>query len=339
MGLDLVTVWMILLAFGIAVYVLLDGVHLGVGLLLPSARQQPDRHAMMNVLAPVCSGNVAWLVLCGVGFMLTFPLAFPILLEALSVPLLLMLLGFVLREIGFRYCFKTNQTTQATWTVLYTGGSLVATFCQGAIIGALLQGVAVEDYRYVGHTWDWLNWFSVSMGLSLLLAYALMGATWLLATVKAPLLYQKMRRYSHHLLVWLGYALTCLLLIIPFLTDALRDRWLGLPNFFYMGFVPMLALMTFVWAYYVIRFSEWRVWPISVVVLFYGTAYFTLITCLWPAVVPPSMNAYEAAAAAPSLTLALWGSVVTVPVVLGYIYRTYYSFYVKERSRNGCVAQ
>lgn len=330
MGLDLVTVWSLILAVGLMIYVLLDGFYLGVGMLLLGVREQQERTAMLSSLAPSCGGNMAWLILCSVGLMVAFPLASSVIVEALYIPLLVMWLGLLLRGVAFQGLLKAPQNTAKVWQLLFSIGSLLAAFFQGAIVGALMQELAVENHHYVGDAWDWLSWFSALTGISLLLAYTLLGSTWLLATNKEQGFNRKMRHYSHHLLVWLGYAVTALQLIIPFLTEALRERWLGLPNFFYMGFVPMLALMAFVWAYYVIRFSDWKVWPISIVLIFLGTVYFTLITCLWPAIIPSDMTHYDAAASASSLELALWGGFILVLAMLGYLYRSYHAFFRKR---------
>ncbi|SBS33278.1 Cytochrome bd-II ubiquinol oxidase subunit 2 [Marinomonas aquimarina] len=331
MGLDLVTVWGLILAFGLMVYVLLDGFHLGVGLLGFTVHSPQQRGNLVASLAPVCGANVAWLILCSIGLMVAFPLAAALLLDALYIPVLIMLAALGLRNLAFHGLLKTSQAYSHSWQLLFSASALIATFSQGAMIGAVLQGVSIEQQTYIGGAWDWLTWFSVLTGVCLMLTYALLGATWLLATNKDQGFSEQMRHYSHHLLVWLGYAVMSLQLVIPFLTPELRQRWLGLPNFFYMGFVPMLGLMAFVWAYYVIRFSKWRVWPLGIVLMFLGTVYFMLITCLWPAIIAPDITLHRAAAAESSLMLYLWGAVILVSALSGYLYWAYQAFYVQGR--------
>jgi len=334
MGLDLVTVWTLVIGFGLMMYVLLDGFDLGIGLLFLGVRNKHDRDIMVNSVAPVWDGNETWLVLGGAGLMAAFPLAYSVILEALYIPLLAMLFGLILRGVAFEFRFKAIPKHQGVWDILFCIGSLLATFFQGASMGAVIQGFAVENSQYVGGAWDWLNWFSILTGFSLLPAYALLGSTWLLIKTEGEL-YKKMRHYSHHLLVWLGYAMTAILLITPFLNDALRERWLTLPNFFYMGFVPMLGLMLYTWVYYVIRFSDWEKWPFAITLTMLGTAYFTLITSLWPNIIPPNITTHEAAAPESSLRFALWGVVIIVPVILGYTYWSYHVFRGKVRDTEG----
>ena len=334
MGLDLVTVWTLVIGFGLMMYVLLDGFDLGIGLLFLGVRNKHDRDIMVNSVAPVWDGNETWLVLGGAGLMAAFPLAYSVILEALYIPLLAMLFGLILRGVAFEFRFKAIPKHQGVWDVWFCVGSLLATFSQGASMGAVIQGFAVENSQYVGGAWDWLNWFSILTGFSLLPAYALLGSTWLLIKTEGEL-YKKMRHDSHHFLVWLGYAMTAILLITPFLNDALRERWLTLPNFFYMGFVPMLGLMLYTWVYYVIRFSDWEKWPFAITLTMLGTAYFTLITSLWPNIIPPYITTHEAAAPESSLRFALWGVVIIVPVILGYTYWSYHVFRGKVRDTEG----
>ena len=317
MGLDLVTVWTLIISFCLIIYVLVDGFDLGIGLLFLGVRNKRERSSMVKSGTPLWDGNEAWLIAGGASLMVAFPLAFSVILEALYIPLLAMTFGLVLRGVALAIRLRSVPTNYGTWDILICIGSLLATFFQGAVMGAVVQGFAVENNQYVGGAWDWLSWFSILTGLSLLPAYALLGSTWLLIKSEGEL-YEKMRHYSHHLLVWLGYAMTIIVLITPFLTDALRERWLTLPNFFYMGFVPMLALMVYTWVYYVIRFSPWRRWPFAIVLLLLAHAYFILITSLWPHIIPPSITTHETAASEPVLRLALWGVVVFVPIILGY---------------------
>ena len=335
MGLDLVTVWSIVLALGLALYVLLDGMYLGIEMLLLSARKSSEREEMIGSLKPFNIGNAVWLMLCVAGFIVTFPLAGSVFLQAFWLPCLLMLFGFLLRIIATKCLSKAPSGHQGPWVFCLGFGSVLATFCQGALIGAFMQGVLVEDFRFVGSVWDWLSWFSALTGITLILTYLVLGATGLLMPPALNKdMKQKMRHYSHHLLVWFGYAIVAVQLITPFLTDALRERWLGLPNFFYMGFVPMLGLMAYVWVYYVIRFSTWKVWPFSVFLIFLGTVYFTLIISLWPMVLPAELTIHNTAASESTLRLALWGSAIALPAIMVYLYRSYCVFYKKGSEDN-----
>lgn len=327
MGWDLSTVSALLLAIGLISYVVLDGVSLGSGIMLPTLRKASAKTTFARSFAPVHLSNGLWLLMCALGGMVAFPAAFRVLLEALTIPISIMLVAWLVRVWSGQKLLHTSAEQGASYYVLFSVSALVIALSQGMMLGAVIQGMTLEGTQFIGNTWDWLTWFSGLTGITVVLTYALLGATWSLFAVPDTNLRATLRAYSRHVLVWCGYALMALQLIMPFLTDALRERWLTLPNFFHMGFVPMLALMAYVWVYYVIRFSEWKVWPFGIVLQVVGTAYFTLVTSLWPALVPPSLTLADAAAASSSLSLMLWSAVIIVPALIAYSLWRHLGFY------------
>ena len=94
MNFDLPVIWAILIAFAVAMYVVMDGFDLGIGILFPRFKVGAERDTAMNSVAPVWDGNETWLVLGGGGLLAAFPLAYAIILPALYAPLIAMLLGW-----------------------------------------------------------------------------------------------------------------------------------------------------------------------------------------------------------------------------------------------------
>jgi cytochrome d ubiquinol oxidase subunit II len=141
--------WVAVLAVSILLYVLLDGFDLGVGMLFGVTREQGARRSMMSAVAPVWDGNETWLVVAGVVLWGAFPLVYSILLSAFYLPLLLMLAGLILRGVAFEYRSRTERMPWI-WDASFAGGSLAATFIQGLMVGALVQGLPVSDGRYIG---------------------------------------------------------------------------------------------------------------------------------------------------------------------------------------------
>src|SRR5690554_7823515 len=84
-GIDLTIIWAVIIAFGIMMYVLMDGFDLGVGILFPFAPDEDARDVMMNSVAPVWDGNETWLILGGAGLLAAFPLVYSVLLPALYI--------------------------------------------------------------------------------------------------------------------------------------------------------------------------------------------------------------------------------------------------------------
>src|SRR6266851_6415331 len=174
----MVMFWVSLLAISILLYVLLDGVDLGVGLLFGLTNGEARRSEMLSAVAPIWDGNETWLVVTAVILWGAFPLVYANLLPAFYLPLIVMLLGLILRGVAFGFRHKT-QRMRWIWNLSFAGGSLLASFMQGMTVGALVEGLQITNGRYSGGDFGWLTPFAVSCGVGLCLGYALLGACWL----------------------------------------------------------------------------------------------------------------------------------------------------------------
>src|SRR6266481_5790492 len=167
MHFDLTIVWAGIIVFAIAMYVVMDGFDLGIGILFTRFRVGAERNTAMNAIAPVWDGNETWLVMGGGGLMAAFPLAYAVLMPALYTPIIAMLVGLVFRGVAFEFRWRATQSGRNPWDLAFTGGSLLAALAQGIALGAILQGVHVEGRHYGGGWWDWLTPFSILTGLAL----------------------------------------------------------------------------------------------------------------------------------------------------------------------------
>ncbi|RYE51718.1 MAG: cytochrome d ubiquinol oxidase subunit II, partial [Hyphomicrobiales bacterium] len=140
MTFDLPTIWAFIIAFAVFAYVVMDGFDLGLGMLFPFFPEKDHRNVMMNTVAPVWDGNETWLVLGGGALFAAFPLAYAILMPALYTPIIIMLLGLVLRGVAFEFRWRT-QSERNYWDIAFAVGSLLASAAQGIALGAILQGV------------------------------------------------------------------------------------------------------------------------------------------------------------------------------------------------------
>ena len=130
MGIDLPLIWAVIIAFGVMMYVVMDGFDLGIGILFPSFAVGEERDQAMNSIAPVWDGNETWLVLGGGGLFAVFPLAYAIVMPALYPLIIAMLLGLIFRGVAFEFVHRTARM-KFFWEVAFWGGSLVATIAQG----------------------------------------------------------------------------------------------------------------------------------------------------------------------------------------------------------------
>src|SRR5712672_1087302 len=152
-------IWAAIIGLAVAIYVILDGFVLVIGILFPFAETDRERDQMMNSVAPFWDGNETWLVLGGAGMMVAFPLSYSIILPALYLPVIIMLLALVFRGVAFE--FRWLGVTKRHWSLAFAGGSTLAAFCQGLVLGGLIQGIKVANGAFVGGTFDWLTPFAI----------------------------------------------------------------------------------------------------------------------------------------------------------------------------------
>ena len=175
---ELTTIWAFIIAFAVFMYVVMDGFDLGIGILFPSFRPGEERTQAMNAIAPVWDGNETWLVLGGGGLMAAFPLAYAIILPATYPLIIAMLLGLIFRGVAFEYRHR-DPSHERFWDFAFFAGSLVAALAQGMILGALLQGIAVDGRSYAGGWLDWLSPYSLLTGVGVVVGYTLLGSCFL----------------------------------------------------------------------------------------------------------------------------------------------------------------
>src|SRR5947207_4818814 len=167
---DFVLLWTGILGLGVFFYVLLDGFDLGVGILYGFAPDLASRNLVMNSVAPVWDGNETWLVLGGIGLLAAFPLAFAVIMPAVYFPILVMLLALVFRGVAFEFRYR-DAPRRTFWDHAFCYGSAVATFAQGIVLGAFIQGFRTTGRQFSGGSFDCFTPFSLFTGIALLFGY------------------------------------------------------------------------------------------------------------------------------------------------------------------------
>lgn len=333
MGIDLSLIWAVIIIFGVMMYVVMDGFDLGIGMLFPFVKGERDRDVMMNTVAPVWDGNETWLVLGGAGLFGAFPMAYSVVLEALYLPLILMLIGLIFRGVAFEFRFKAKDDKRHIWGKAFIWGSLVATFFQGVALGAFLEGFKVVDRHFAGGTLDWLTPFSLFCGLGLIVAYTLLGCTWLIMKTEGAL-QQKMHDIARPLALVLLAVIGIVSLWTPIAYPQIADRWFSMPNLVWFMPVPILVLVTFYGLLKAVaRNAHYTPFLLTLVLIFLG--YSGLGISLWPNIIPPSISIWDAAAPPQSQGFMLVGTLFILPFILMYTFWSYYVFRGKVTHEDG----
>jgi len=338
-GLDLPMIWAALLALAVFMYVLLDGFDLGVGILFPFAARDEDRDVMMNSVAPVWDGNETWLVLGGGGLFAAFPKAYAALMPAVYMPIGFMLTALIFRGVAFEFRFKATGSGRRVWDQAFHWGSVVATFAQGLLLGALVQGVTLVDGRFAGGMFDWLTPFSFVTGCALVWGYTLLGATWLVIKTEGELLAWA-RRVGTVAAAIVLVMIVVVSLWVPALDLAAADRWgLRYPDIDWSRLMPLtpVPLLVALAAWRLLRGlrggATYSPYLWSVALFFLG--YAGLLIGIYPYLVPYSLDIHSAAAAPNAQALLLAGAVVLLPLILGYTAWVYWVFRGKVRADAG----
>jgi cytochrome d ubiquinol oxidase subunit II len=320
-------IWAALIGTAVFMYVLLDGFDLGIGILFPSTRSESERDQMTRTIAPYWDGNETWLILGGAGLFVAFPRAYAVIMPALYLPVIVMLLALVFRGVAFE--FRHVSYSKTGWNFAFNVGSTLAAFAQGVILGGLIQGVAVRDGAFSGGSFDWATPFAFLCGLSLVGGYALLGATWLVLKTEGPVAHRARGQAKVLLLVVLAL-MAAVSLWTPLSNPRIAERWFSLPNFYFLWPVPLVTALT---AYLAWRWLEHgrEAPPFLASMALFLLGFIGLVISNFPYLVPPSLTIWDTAAAPASQIFMLLGTLLLLPIVLGYIGFIYWLFRGKVR--------
>lgn len=319
---DLALVWAGIIAFGVTMYVLLDGFSLSIGILFPFALDATAKDKMMASVTPVWDGNQTWLVLGGASLFAAFPKAFNLLLTILYLPLIIMLIALVLRGVAFEFRFQTDRRTG--WDNVFGFGSTLAGFCQGIVLGTYVRGFDFQGGVYQGTAFDWFNPFSLMTGIAVVCAYALLGACWLVIKTEGHL--QTWARHQARRLLWIVVAFIALVSVwTPIAERAIALRWFAWPNLLFLSPIPVLTGVVALALHRSLRQASDHQ-PFFLCVGLYVLTLSGLAISLWPYIVPRSLTIWQVASPPQTQMFLLVGVVFIIPLVLAYTAHSYYVF-------------
>ena len=312
-------------AMGLAllIYVILDGYDLGIGLLLPFANED-EKDLMISSIGPFWDANETWIVL-GVGILLiAFPQAHGIILTNLYIPATLMLMGLILRGIAFDFRVKAGEKHKGMWNSLFFAGSLIASVCQGWMLGSYITGLTNS---FVSTLFSWL------IALTLPALYIMLGTAWLLVKTEGEL-FDKAIGWAKKAIIPMGLALLFVSIATPLVSQTIADKWFTLPNAIGLAPIPLMAVIIYaaiIWLlnekHNLYNGNEWLLFAglIFICVL----ASIGLAYSLFPEIIIGKMGIWEAASSTKSLMFTFWGTAITLPAILIYTVYVYRVFHGK----------
>ena len=326
MTLDLPFVFMALMGLAILAYVILDGFDLGVGILLPLASRE-EQDLMVSSIGPFWDANETWLVL-GVGILLVaFPRAHGIILSALYLPVAAMLLGLIVRGVGFEMRFKATGWHRDLWNNLFFAGSLLAAVAQGIMLGGVITALK-PDYLFLG--------FKLLAGFGLAGAYALLGATWLVIKTEGDL-QQRALSWSKFALAATAIGVVAVSLATPFTSPRIIDKWFEWPRMLWLSPLPLLTAAALFGIWRSVKrlqrgASRREYLPFVLAVWIFVFCFGGLAYSLYPFLVLDQMTIWQAAAAHSSLRFVFIGTCIVLPLIVGYTLLSYRVFWGKAKT-------
>ncbi|MFO7979039.1 MAG: cytochrome d ubiquinol oxidase subunit II [Bacteroidales bacterium] len=179
-------VWIVLAFLGTALlfYVLLGGADFGAGILeIFTGKKGID--VISKAIAPVWEANHVWLIVVIVILFMGFPAVYSTMMLVLHIPMLLLLIGIILRgsSFTFRYYDIKQERLQNVYTAFFKFSSLFTPFFLGVILGSVILGQITLDMSegfvrvFIS---PWVNFFSFSMGVFVVALFTFLASLYLL---------------------------------------------------------------------------------------------------------------------------------------------------------------
>jgi len=317
----LIDVWAALVALAMILYVVLDGITLGIGILFGGVAAEEDRSLLLATIAPVWDANQTWLLFGGGAIFAAFPVVYAVLSSALYLPLITFIMGLIFRGVAFE--FRGGGERKRAWDLAFFLGSITACVSQGLTLGGLLTGITVSGREFAGGPFDWLNPFSVMVGIALIPGYIMLASTYLIIKTTGAIQEKACSLACVSALIVLAF-MALVTVWTPYRYPQVLNHWLSPPRIYFVWTFPLLGLLAAYRLTKGVRERHERSPLIWAVVLFLS-GYLGLAASLYPYAIPPAIKIADAAARPETLLFTLWGALIVLPVVLAY---TAYSYWV-----------
>ncbi len=314
--------WLLVAVMSLSMYVVLDGYDLGVGILMLTERDQIRCRQMMVIIASAWDGNESWFVLLGIALFAGFPLAYSIILPAFYIPMIVMLLSLIFRGMSIEFHLQSERHAQH-FGLAFSLGSLVATFCQGLMVGAFVTGIPVSNDHFAGTPFGFLNGFSLLTGLFFIFSYCLTGASWLNDKTEDEL--GDIAKRQGRILVPIVGVLVVIMTIVAALISPVVGTSLSTAQWLTTIGSSLVALISLYITWYTLEHLG-NVVPFLFAILALAAPLLNLLILNYPYVVPRTVTFWQAAAPQSSVNFLLIGVGCCIPIVLAYNTYAYYVF-------------
>jgi len=180
------------LFFAIVLYFLLGGADFGAGIIelfTSTQNRSRTRRTSYEAIGPIWEANHMWLIIAVVILFVGFPVIYSDVCTYLHIPLLITLMGITARGTAFsfrNYDAIKGERTQSIYNHIFVYSSFITPLFLGITAGSVLSrqiNPAANDFLNT-YIFDWLNWFSVMVGLFTVALCGFLAAIYLIGEVE-----------------------------------------------------------------------------------------------------------------------------------------------------------
>ena len=332
LGLDYPTLWFLVLGAVLSGYAILDGFDLGAGALHLFLRKERSRRIALNAVGPVWDGNEVWLVIAGGVLFAGFPGYYATLLSALYIPVFLLLAALIFRAVAIEFRSKESMNWwRRGWDTVYWAASCIIALAIGAVMGAVLEGMPVEEGGDVfGGSARILRPFPLLVAFTTLSLFLVHGALYLIMKTEDRIQERFVRLLAPSqifLLLMLIATSLYVFLELPRLTDRITDS----PA---LGLIPILAIASLAGSWISARKKRYAMafaLSCALVSMLFVLVAVELYPVLLPSTLDPQydLTIYNTASSQRSLGYMLTCAAIGIPLVGMYTFLVYRTFWGK----------
>lgn len=194
----MIEIWYAVLVFMLTVFMVLEGWDFGAGLLhFIVGRSEPERGVVIAAVGPLWIWHEVWLVSFGGMALATFPAVLASAFAGFYLALFLLLWCLVLRGVAIEIrAHSRDPLWREGWDFIFACANLLLALLIGVALGNVIRGVPLDsagnftlpfftDFRPWGRV-GILDWYTVSIGIFVVLLFAAHGASYLAFKTVGP---------------------------------------------------------------------------------------------------------------------------------------------------------
>ena len=318
---DLNIIWFILVGVLLTGYAILDGFDLGVGALHLLTKSDSDRRILINSIGPVWDGNEVWLVTAGGALFAAFPDVYATVFSGFYTAFILLLFVLIFRAVAIEFRSKhQSKRWRSAWDISFGISSIVIALLMGVALGNIITGIPISPNKeFAGNFLSLLSPYTVLVGITSVSLFMMHGAIYLVMKTEGEL-QQKVRTWVNNTIIFfvICFVTTTMATLIyyPNMVAHFKDY----PVFFIVAIINMLAIANI--PREIQHGKEFKAFlsssaSIALLMLLFAIGIFPNLVLSNPNP-ENSLNIYNAASSARTLTIMLIMAIIGIPFVLAY---------------------